>query len=225
MLQAPKPESSYTLAPAGTHIARLYEIIHIGTIADTYQGQPTESNKIRLTFELPEEKKVFKENQEAKPIVISQEYTFSMGAKANLRKLVEGIIGTSLKDEEAYGFDIESLISQSCLLTIKHRVSSSGNSYSVIASASPLMKNQIAPKAINDVKILSYSNWNQELFEGLPEFLKDKIKSSQEYTSKFTSSLSTEEKEVIRKKKEELNNALKIAQEQHDSKIAEDTPF
>jgi len=178
---APRTESSFTLAPEGPHLARCISFIHIGTNMDEYMGEAKEFNKIRLTFELPEETKVFKEEEGPKPLVVSQEYTLSMSEKANLRKLVEGIIGTSLHDDEAYAFDVESIVGMPCLITIKNKTSKAGKVRNEIASASKLMKNQVAPPQVNPSKILSFSNWNEELFNKQPEFIKEKIMSSKEY--------------------------------------------
>ena len=50
-----------TLPPEGTHIARVIGLINIGTIKEEYMGELKEQQKIRLTFELPEELHVFKE--------------------------------------------------------------------------------------------------------------------------------------------------------------------
>src|SRR3990167_7229745 len=183
---APKSEKIFVLAPAGTHMARCYYFLHIGTNLDQYMGEPKEFNKIRLTFELPEETKVFKEERGPEPIVISQEYTLSLGEKANLRKLVEGILGKTLTENEADTFDLESLVGEPCLLTIKHKTSKAGNERAEIASAAPLMKGQKCPKQVNASKILTYTNWSQELFETLPNFLKEKMKTSREHREMIT---------------------------------------
>ena len=108
MLKAPKTQR--ILPPEGTHIARCVRIIHIGTIKEEYMGEMKDMNKIDLTFELVDETYLFKEGEDAKPFVVSKEYTLSMGEKANLRKLVEGIIGKSMVQGEADMFDIESLL-------------------------------------------------------------------------------------------------------------------
>lgn len=181
-----KPKSNYTPAPVGTHMARCYQFIHIGTIQDEYMGEPKEFNKIRLSFELPNKTKVFKEGETAKPISVHAEYTLSMGAKANLRRVVEGMIGTSLTDQEAYNFDVETLVGKPCLITIKHKTSKAGNVRDEIATVSPLMDGQVAPAPVNKSTILSYGSWDQELFDKLPAFLKEKIMSSAQYKKMFT---------------------------------------
>lgn len=185
-LQAPKNSIKRDPAPAGTHLARCYQLIQIGTVQEEYMGKPTMMNKIRLSFELPSEMKKFKEDEPEKPIAVHKEYTFSMGPKANLRKLVEGIIGTTLKDDEAYAFDVEGLVGMACILNVKHVTSAKGNVRAEIASAAPLMKGMICPPQINPTNVLTYNSWSDEKFQKLPDFLKEKLMLSQEFKNKLT---------------------------------------
>jgi hypothetical protein len=67
MSLTPKKNQSYEPVPTGNHVARLYEIIHIGTIPTTWQGQEKMTDKIRLGFELCNETKEFKEGEGEKP--------------------------------------------------------------------------------------------------------------------------------------------------------------
>lgn len=197
---APVKSGSFTLAPEGTHMARCFQFVHIGTIQDSYMGQPTEFNKIRLTFELPEELHVFKEEKGPQPMVISQDYTLSLGEKANLRKLVEGIVGHAMTNEEAAAFDVESLVGMPCLLLIKHKTSVSGKKRAEISGASPLVKSMIAPAPVNPPRYLTYNNFDTSLFDTLPDFLKDKIRGSVEFKAMLNgdgSNLSEEDKANI----------------------------
>lgn len=183
------PKSDYIkreLIPAGTYLARLYSIIEIGTETFEYQGEEKKSHKIRLTWELPTELKVFNEEKGEQPIVISEEMGFSMHEKATLRsKIVHGMLGTSLTDTEAEGFDIDNLLGKECLLNIVHKPSKKDSEvkYEQINSVSPLMKGQTCPEQINPNVTLYFSNWSQELFEKLPEFLRKKIMATPEYQS------------------------------------------
>lgn len=219
-----KPKSTYTPAPVGTHIARCYQFIHIGTIQDEYMGQPKEFNKIRLSFELPMKTKVFKEGDQPKPISVHAEYTLSMAPKANLRRIVEGMIGASLTDEEAYNFDVEKLVGMACLITIKHKTSKAGNVRDEIANVSPLMEGQEAPAQFNPSKLLSYTNWDQKIFDMLPPFLKEKMMSSAQYQrqfGKYESTLSKEDKDQI-----ELARARELpAVEKSAEELASEIPF
>ncbi len=200
---APKQSSNYEQIKAGTHIGRLYQILHLGTQDVEWQGEIKQQYKIRLSFEFPTQTKVFKEGEPAKPMVLSQEYTLSMGEKANLRKIVEGMIGTSLQEKEAESFDIESLLGQACLVSVKHK-ESKGKMYANIATTAPLMEGQVAPAQVNESKVFGFLNWNQEVFDKLPKFIQEKIQASPEYQNKFApSSLTPAEADRIKKMREE----------------------
>lgn len=177
-MKAPTPVR--TLVPAGTHVARIYQIIYLGTTKGEFKGQPIESFKVRITWELPNELHQFKDDKPEKPFVVSKEYTLSMGKKSNLRPLVEGIIGTSLDDEEAAKFDIDELLGMSCQLSITHAEGQNGK-YAKINSASTLMKGVSCPPPVNTPKILSYEKWDNDLFLSLPDFIKEKIEKTPEF--------------------------------------------
>ena len=165
--------------PAGTHIGVLYQFIHLGTIDGKFGPKDT----IRLTFELPEETKVFKEGEEAKPLVISREFGNTMSAKGNLRPFVESMIGVSLDDEEAGSFDLQGMLGMSCLLNVVHD-SKDGNTYANIASVSPLLKSMKKPAQFNESVFFDVNAFDLEVFNSLPEFLRKKIESTQEFARK-----------------------------------------
>lgn len=182
-MKAPKPKSTYEAVPAGTHVARLYSIINLGTSSFEFKGEMKTSTKIRLTFELPGEMREFGDDKELKPMAISREFGFSMGKKSHLRPFVEGMLGVALHDEEAYNFEIEDLLGRTCLLSVSH-TEKDGNVYSNINSASPLMKGMVAPEGINPTSILDVNTATPEQVEALPSFLRDKIKASEEWKTR-----------------------------------------
>lgn len=197
MLQAPQSNIQRTLVPAGTHIARVVGLIHIGTVKENYLGEEKLQSKIRLTFEFPEETHVFREGEDAKPLVQSQEYTLSMGKKSNLRPIVEGIIGVSLTDEEAKSFNFEILLGMACLVSIKHATTAKGVEYAKISSTSKLMKGQAAKEAYNALQILTYEKWDEVVFNSLPIFIKEKMATSLEYIAmKATPSAEITDKKI-----------------------------
>lgn len=178
---APKSElKPRVLPPQGTHIARVIRFIELGTQKVEWMGEEKKQYKIWLDFELVDKTHVFKEGEEPKPFVVGSKLTFSMGSKANLRKIVEGIIGVSLLDHEAEAFDIEQLLGKACLVNIKN-VTKNDKTYTNIDTTTPLMEGMIAKEAFNPITKLSFTSWNDELFTNLPSFLKDAITTSPEY--------------------------------------------
>src|SRR5574340_1136136 len=173
--------TNFTPVPAGTYAARCYSMIHIGTVVDDYMGESKELNKVRITWELPTEKKVFKEENGEQPYSVSKEFTLSMHEKANLRKFLESWRGKGFTEEEAKSFDVTKLLGKSCLISIIHKTSKQGSQYAVISSCSTLPKGMTCPDQINPSFEFSWENFDQEKFDNLHDWLKDKMKNSNQY--------------------------------------------
>lgn len=179
-MKAPNQTFNRVLPTPGTKIARVVGIIYIGTVETEWEGNKKNTFKIRVTWELPDELASFKEGDPEKPFTVSREFTFSMGNKSALRPIVEGIIGTSLSDEEAANFDIEAILGMASLLSISIDEGQKGKYVSVKTTAS-LLKGMECPPQVNPKKVISYLDWNQEEFDKLPDFIKEKMMVSQEY--------------------------------------------
>ncbi len=171
----------FEIIPAGSYPARCYSMIEMGTNEETYQGVSKMVNKVRITWELPTETMVFKEERGPEPRVISKEFTLSMHEKANLRAFLENWRGKSFTEKEAEAFDVTNLLGVPCLLSITHKAATNGNTYANISSVSLLPKGMECPEMINERQELSFDDFNQELFDQLPDFIKEKISMSDEY--------------------------------------------
>lgn len=168
------------LIPADTYVARCYSMVHIGTNDEVILGETKRMNKVRLTWELPNELREF--DGVEKPLVISKEYTLSMHEKSNLRKDLENWRGKGFTEEEAKAFDITKLLGIPCMLSVVHSVSKSGDKYNKIGSISKLMKGMECPEQFNPSFEFNFTDkFKDEIVEGFPDFIKDKIKSSEEY--------------------------------------------
>ena len=177
-------ETKREIVPSGTHIARCYSMIHIGTVEWEWQGETKYSNKIRVTFELPHEMRDF--SGEQKPMVISKEYTLSLHEKSNLRRDLEGWRGKSFTNKELAHFDTTNLISKECNISIIHKTSKSGNEFAQIGSISGMSKGTECPKQFNDSFIFNYEdNFNEDWLELQPEWIQDQIKNTDEYKNKM----------------------------------------
>ncbi len=167
---------------AGSYPARVYQMIQLGTIAG-FQG--VMQNKVRIGFELPTEMMVFDQAKGEQPRVISQDYTLSFHEKAKLTKVINACDPKALSvgdDGFMEEFDVETLIGKDCLITIGNKPKKDGTgNYAFIDSCTRLPKGMTCPKQINPTQVLSFDNWNQETFDKLPDFIKEKIVSSDEY--------------------------------------------
>lgn len=170
------------LTPAGNHIARCYSMIEIGTVTEIIMNKSQTLRKVRIGWELPLETREFKEGDGEKPFVISKEYTLSMHEKSNLRKDLKSWRGKDFTEDEAKSFDITKLLGVPCMINIIHQPSKDGSRvYANIAGVTPMPKGVKCPPQFNDTVELSYDNFDEEEFEKLPDFIKDKMKSSLEY--------------------------------------------
>jgi len=167
---------------AGSYPARIYQILHLGTVPG-FEGKL--QNKVRIGFELPTELHTFDEKKGEQPRVISGEYTLSFNEKANLTEIIKASDPKALELDDngmMEEFDVENLIGKDLLITISHKPRKDGKgNYALVSGATRLPKGMTCPPAVNATQILNYSNWNEEVFNKLPDFLKAKMMTSEEY--------------------------------------------
>jgi len=173
------------LAPQGSHVARVVNISHIGTLEKEIQGKAKMQDTVRVTFELCDEKQSFKEGEEEKPFVISKESTLSMFSLSFLRKLAEAITKTSIPDDVADSFDITELLGGECLLNVKHIKLPNGDTIARVADVTPLPKGMEAPKVFNTPKFFDVNTATMEEIGELPEFLRKKVYITPEFVKRF----------------------------------------
>ena len=183
------------LVPEGNHVARLYRIIAIGTIPTPYldenTGKPKEQSKVRLYFELPNEMREFDYDGEKKtlPMSISREVTLSLykGAAqtAVLRTIAHALIGQAITDDEAETFDIEQLLGMACMVEVEHQRMDNGIEFAKAVGFGSIPKGMTVPEQVNENQVQNVREMTKEEIEELPEWLRDKMKSSREYHVRF----------------------------------------
>lgn len=166
--------------PAGNHVARCIQLVDMGTQKSEWKGQVKIQAKVRITWELPEVTKVFKEGEPEKPYLISKTYTASLHEKAALAKDLESWRGKAFTAEEREGFDLKKVLGATCLLNVIHE-NKDGTIYANIASISQIPKGMPVKPAVNPLLCFSFGEFSREVFDSLPDFLKDKIRLSPEY--------------------------------------------
>jgi hypothetical protein len=185
------------LPQPGTTVAICYSMIHIGTIPN-FMDQSKKDDKIILTWELPQYKAIFNEEEGIpKPFVVSEELTLSTNDKSNLSKLVGAWRGKPFTPEEKLGFDPSVFVGKSCLINfaIKNKkahadtpMGQQTNETSFLKMVSVISKPkemevpaQTNPNFIWDWEKIESEGWDQTSWEAIPNFLKDKIKTSEEF--------------------------------------------
>lgn len=171
--------SNKTIAPEGMHVARIYQIIDLGT---TEQGgdYPGKKRKVQILFELPNETSVFDQAKGAQPFYAKSLYTLSMNSKAILRKDVESLLGKTMDDKEAYSFNIFNLIGKECMVQIVH-AKKGDNTYANIKTITPMPKGINCPPPFNEAMVFSTQQPDMNVFNKLHDFIQDKIKLSDEF--------------------------------------------
>lgn len=165
------------LPPAGTHVARCYSIIELGTQATAFGEKP----QVMFSWELPNETAVFKEENGPQPFAVHKTYTLSLFEKASLTHDLEAWMGRQLTADERKGFDIAKFLGQPCLLTIVHKTVESGKTYANIGGVTALAKGMVCPKAVNPKVEYSLSSSPNSVYLGLPQWLQERIAKAQEW--------------------------------------------
>ena len=127
----------FELAPDGTHLAVLVDVIDLGDVVTQVYGKPgvTETqHQVRLAFQIAENM------TSGKPFLVS---TFGMRVslhdKAKLRKVLETLNGKPF--EVGTEIDPESFIGSNCLLEVIHKRNAAGDkTYANIANVARAMK-------------------------------------------------------------------------------------
>lgn len=166
----------------GTHVATCVQMIHIGTLEDEFEGKPVKGNKIRITFELPNEMVKFKDDEPEQPRFISKEFNLSMNEKSGLRKFLNSWRGVPFTEDEAKRFDVTKLLGLPVMLSITTKTSKNGKEYNDILSASALVKGMVKPEILTEVIEVNYENL-PETWSKVPKFLREKMALTPEYSA------------------------------------------
>jgi len=135
-----RPPKQFELPPQGTLPANCVDI------TDIYEPDRFNEGKMRdaveLTFETEET------NTRGTQFWISKTVTNSLHEKSKAREIVEAWLNRPLTPEEINhnGFDFESLIGRSCLLTVTHAASEKGT-YAKIASVTAMPRGMAPVKS------------------------------------------------------------------------------
>ena len=124
---------TFVPAPAGTFRAVCVDVVDLGEMEQVWNGKPRKSHKIRIAWQIDQPM------EDGKLFVVSQMFTLSFHQKSGLRQMVESWFAREFSlEDETNGFDVESLLGQSCIVTVQQVKREKGVFANVVA-VSPLM--------------------------------------------------------------------------------------
>jgi len=172
-----KETKTYDPAPAGTHVARCFGCVSLGT-----QHSPmfADAFKVMLMFELPFE--TIQTEEGPKPMTISKEYTLSLGKRANLRKHLDAWRGKPFTQDELNGFEVSNVVGAPCQLTVVHVNKQDGGIYAKIEGVTGLAKGMQCPPQVHQSVKYEIDDGENAQFKVLPEWIQRKILASEEVT-------------------------------------------
>lgn len=162
------------LAPEGAHLANVIKLIDLGTQPFGSEGEMKQ--KFRASFELVNEPM-----EDGRPIVVDQDFIFSKGQNSACYKFFNALSNGKITAKWLPDYvDFNEYIGLPCTVTVKHN-ESKGKMYANVTSVGPVMKGIQTVAPINELVVLDLSNFDEKVFNDLPEWLRTKIASSPEY--------------------------------------------
>jgi hypothetical protein len=190
MLIARDEGRSFTPVPSGSHLARCYRIIDLGTQKTEWQGQVKLLPKVMFQFEVHGEDEDGNPLRTSKgePMSISKNYTLWLKEKSLLKADLEAWRGKGFTQDELKGFELKNVLGAWCLLTVTRATGKDGKDYTNISGVSPVPKAMKAslPEPHNEVGIFSISDPDMEMFETFSDRIKQRIMDTPEWKSRNT---------------------------------------
>lgn len=199
--------SNFVAVPPGTHLARCYRIIDLGTQKSSPQYGEKMQQKILVQFEVHSEDDKGKPllTDKGEPLSIAKNYTLSLGENATLRKDLSSWRGRDFTSEELRGFELKNILGHWAMLSVTKAAGNNGKEYTNITSISGVpsaMKKAGLPEGHNKLVLFSIAEADMELFETFSNSIKEKIQASPEWKSFFGKKYAEEQMESAKSLKD-----------------------
>lgn len=125
--------NEFVPAPSGAHAAVCVDVVDLGILEVNYGGKTKKQHKIRVVWQISENM------GDGKPFIVQKRYTLSLHEKAGLTKDLESWRGRSFTEEEANGFDVETIIGVPCMVNVIQQ-QKEGSTYANITAVMRLPK-------------------------------------------------------------------------------------
>lgn len=162
----------------GTYTGICVGAYYIGEQETNYKGKTGYDRQVLLTFEFPDESIEIDGKQ--KPRQMSKTVTATTSKRGNLRGIASSLMKKDYTDEEFRLFDTDDLLGRSALLKVEVNDS---KERSKIVGWMPLPKGMPQPTTESELLAFSVTEWDDDKFAKLPEWVQERIKKSTEYQS------------------------------------------
>lgn len=134
------------------------------------------SNKLKIVWELVGE--TVEVDGEQKPRQLSKDFTFSASNKSKLRAFLTSWNGKNYSDEEFGELELFDQLGKPCQLNV---VLNETGEYANVDNLMALPKGFPAPSTETELIRFDINEWDDAVFEALPECYQEKIKKSTQY--------------------------------------------
>ena len=138
-------------------------------------------NEVQIVWEIPSE--TVEIDGETKPRQLSRTFSVATSRKANLRAIISSWNGKTYSDDEFSELDLFAQIGKPCMLNV---VLNDSGEYSNVDSVVPMPKGVPAPVSTTPPIRWDMDAWDDAIFQTLPDWARDKIKKSTQYTKQHT---------------------------------------
>jgi len=150
--------TSFELAPAGTHPARVTAIVDLGLQEFTWQGTTRRRHLMGITFELAN-----KRTKDGQPFAIFERVTMSLHEASKLTGIVEACLGNPGPSE----VDPADLLGRAVLVSVAHR-ESGGRTYANVSHVSPIPDGMAVPETTTPLRLFDLDHPDPAVFAKLP---------------------------------------------------------
>lgn len=125
---------TFTPAPAGLHQAVCVDVVDLGLVKTTYDGETKTKLMVRVIWQIDDVNP-----EDGKRFTASKRYNNTLHEKGTLRKDLESWRARPFSADELKGFDLERLLGVNCQINVQHRTAN-GKTYANVVSIVPLGK-------------------------------------------------------------------------------------
>lgn len=163
----------------GVYIATCVGVVDLGEqYSEKFKNY---RNEVQFIWELSGE--TVEVDGEVKPRQLSRTFSFAVGKKSSLRGFLSSWNGVQYSDEQFGELEVFDQVGRACQLNV---VLNDTEEYANVDSVIPLPKGMPAPKTDTAPICWDMEQWDDVVFQALPEWVQEKIKKSSQYQKEHT---------------------------------------